>query len=169
MQEAAGKAADPNDLNFDIFRQGDRTRPIASALSTASATLQLPSGVYEVTADYAGARLGQSASLASFEVKEGQSVDTTINLKVGRVQVEIDDAPGRLSAKERVSAQLFPAGQRDQTISSVAATNPLSLVAPAGGSYDIVLQLDTLQLVLPPLTIGEGVTSTLKVNASDFK
>ncbi len=168
--EAAGKPADTNLTTFYIYRPGDRSSSVAQGLFANTDKFQLPPGQYEVVAQYYTTDLDKINPPTILQVTEGQSSSVSINLHAGRVEVQVNDAPGQITDKNRVTAYAYPVGKRDSSFASVVYVNPLSLIVPAGVPFDVDIALDNGQhLTLSNQVVQEGQALTLNVNVSDFK
>jgi hypothetical protein len=167
--EAVGKAADVGLTTFYIYRSGDRSTVVAQGLFVNTGKFQLPPGRYEVIAQYFTTDLDKINPPTVWQVTEGQLGTASINLHAGRVQIQVNDAPGQLTDKNRVVGYAYLAGQRDRSISSIVYVNPMSLIVPAGVAVDIDITLDGKHLTFNNQIVQEGQTLTLNVNASDFK
>lgn len=167
--EASGKALDIRQFIFYLTPPGKPQNHIVTGAFMDAATVQLSPGRYDVIGDYAGTGLARAGAIATVEVKEGQSIAQTIDLKLARLRVEVYDAPGQLSTASRVNAWAYPAGTRDTSFASVYGQNPLELIVRAGTAYDVVVRLDGKQLELNSISLEEGATKIVQVNAGDFK
>jgi hypothetical protein len=166
--EAAGRPAEAANLVFYLTPVGDPATRSATVALLNTATLQLAPGSYEVIADYAGTGLLRAGPVATVQVKEGESLAQSIDLKLARLRVEVYDAPGRLSAVA-ASAWAYPAGTRADSFAAVYGQNPLELIVRAESAYDVVVRLDGKELVLEGVALGEGATQVRQVQAGDFK
>ena len=168
--EATGKPADTNLLTYYLYPRGQRDTAVAGGLYIDSATFEIPPGSYDIVAHYGDSAFDKFMPATPLEVTEGQSTEQTINLKAGRIRIEVDDAPGQLTDKDRLTARAYPAGQPDSGFATAIYHNPLEFVLQSDTLYDIVIELDNkTQLVLTNQTIKEGDLLELKVNAGDFK
>jgi hypothetical protein len=171
--EAAGQPVADGNYGFSIrvYHPNDLNSAAATVIVTSTATLQLAPATYQVQVDFPGTNLfKQVQSAQTFEVKAGQSLAYTVDLKLGHVQVEVDDELGQAIAAARVNANAFPAGNPDTPFAFTYGANPADLVLQAGTSYNLVLTLDNGQrLTLPNQQVREGQTQLIKVNVRDFK
>jgi hypothetical protein len=154
---------------FYLTPPGDPQDHIVTGAFLDSATLQLPPGTYDVIADYAGTNLAHAGSVGTVQVTAGQSIAQTINLKLSRLHIEVYDAPVKLSAAPRVGASAFAAGTRDNGFATVYGANPVDLIVRAGSAYDVVVKLDSKTYTLNGVSLPEGATKVIQINASDFK
>lgn len=166
--EASAKAVDIKNFIFYLTPPGESQNHVVVGAFMDTATFQLSPGTFDVFADYTGTGLVRSA-VATVEVKEGESLAQTIDLKLARVRVEVYDAPGQLSAGARVSAWAYPTGTRDSSFATVYGANPLELIVRAGLAYDLVTKLDGRTFELDNISLEEGTMRLIKLNASDFK
>jgi flagellar hook assembly protein FlgD len=170
--EATGKPADANRLGFYIVPHGERDyrRAIVGILYLNTALLQLHPGTYDVIADYDHTNLEAAGPVgAPFEVKEGQRVSEVVDLRLGRLRVEVSDGSGRRIDDSHVSFRVSPPGKPDEYSPSADGTDPLGLPLVAGRLQDALLELnDGKRLVVPGQTVNEGETLVLKVKVDDF-
>jgi len=167
--EASGRALDAKQFVFYLTPPGEPQNHVVTGAFMDAATLQLSPGRYDVIGDYASTGLARAGAIATVEVQEGQSIAQIIDLKLARLRVEVYDAPGQLSTASRVNAWAYPAGTRDTSFTSVYGQNPLELIVRAGVAYDVVVRLDGKQLELNSISLEEGATKMVQVNAGDFK
>jgi hypothetical protein len=168
--EAAGKPADVGLTTYYIYRAGDRSMSVAQGLFVNTGKFQLPVGNYEVIVLYFNTNLDKVNPPARLQIAEGQQSSAAINLHAGRIQIQVNDAPGQATDKNRVVAYAYPAGKREAVSASAIYINPLTLIVPAGVPFDVDISLDTgKHLILTNQIVQEGQTITVQVNASDFK
>jgi hypothetical protein len=171
--EAAGKpVADGNySFAFRLYHPDNLNAIMASVIVTNTATLQLAPGTYQVQVDFPDTNLiRQVQSANTFEVKAGQSLDYVVNLKLGHMRVEVDDALGQAIGAARLNANAYPTGNPDTPFAFSYSANPADLALQAGTSYNLVLTLDTGQkLTLTNQQVREGEVQPIKVNIRDFK
>ncbi len=173
--EATGKSADEKLVSFCIVPQGQRdcTNRVLLASGINSVQALLPVGVYEVIPDYSGTSLRNLGPAGSpLEVKEGQSVSQTINLKLGRIQVQVLDASGQPIKFERLQISAFLPGKREtrEAFSRAISLTPVDLVVQADVPYEVEIVLDgAKKVVLTGQTVNEGETRTLMLKETDFK
>ena len=167
--EATGKPADAKNINLFIYPHGDSSKLAAGTITINSATFQLLPGSYDVVADYANTNLRKQGPIATFQVTAGESVAQTIDLKLGRIDIQVYDASGQLVDGNRLTVQVYPAGTRDTSFAFASLANPLELTVLSDTNYDVVATLDGKKLELAGQSVKEGDTLLLKLNASDFK
>ncbi|MGB8643973.1 MAG: FlgD immunoglobulin-like domain containing protein, partial [Anaerolineae bacterium] len=167
--EAAGKPAEPQSISLTLYPHGNSVTPAADMISVNSATLQLLPGSYDVIADYAHTTLRKQGPIATVQIAAGQSTAQTIDLRLGRIDIQVYDASGQLVDGNRLSAQAYPAGKRDASFASDSLANPVELILLSDTSYDLVVTLDGKTVELTGQSVKEGATQVLKLNASDFK
>ncbi len=167
--EAAGKALDAKQFIFYLTPPGESQNHVVTGAFMDAATLQLSPGQYDVIGDYASTGLARAGAIATVEVKRGESLAQTIDLKLARFRVEVYDAPGQLSAAPRVSAWAYPAGTRENSFHAVSGANPLELIVRAGNACDVVVKLDNKTYTLNGVSLPAGATKVIPIAASDFK
>ena len=168
--EATGKPTDNNLLTFYIYPRGQRDTRIGGGLYIDSGTYEIPAGSYDVVAGYSDSAFEKFLPATPLEVTEGQATEVTVNLKAARLHLEVDDAPGQLTVKDRLTVRAYPAGQPDTNFASSGFHNPLDLVLQSDTAYDIVIELDNkTQYTLTNQTIKEGDTLAVTLNTGDFK
>jgi hypothetical protein len=171
--EAANKPVPDGNYSFAfrIYHAEDLNYFIAAVIVTSTATLQLAPGSYVVKADYPGTNLQKQDQRAqTFEVKSGQSLAYTFDLKLGHLWVEVDDDQGQPVAADQVTASASPAATPNATFADAYNTNPSDLPLQAGVTYTVVITLNTgRQLTLANQQVREGDVQTIKVYTRDFK
>ncbi|MEP7358958.1 MAG: hypothetical protein ABI847_17040 [Anaerolineales bacterium] len=171
--EAAGKPYVDTEFRFAfrVYSQGQRTGELAWVIVTSTVTLQLPPGTYDVVVDFPDTNLAQLEQPGqSFEVKAGQTEAVTIDLKLGRLQVEVDDAAGRPVDPVGIFVYADLAEQPDQEFSFSFNFNPANLPMRAGVAYTFRIGLgDGRSLALGAQQVGEGEVKLVKVSEADFK
>jgi Tol biopolymer transport system component len=170
VQEAAGKIAAPGKVSFNVYRQEDLTDSVAHVL-TDTATFLLAEGEYEVVPAYDGTELEKAGPIGEpIEVKYGQSVEHTLDLKLGHISVEVRDANGQPVDPDGLSANVYPAGRQDEAFSQASTTNPLLLPVRADTLYDVIVEMkDGTKVSVQGVQVKEGETVTLEANAKDAK
>ncbi len=170
LEEASGKAAAPGKVSFAVYAQGYLTNSVAYAL-TDTAQLLLAEATYVVVAAYDGTALEKAGPVGEpIEVKYGQNIDRTIDLKLGNIAVDVLDAGGQPLASVGLMATAYPAGQQDLFFSQVYNSNPLELPVRADTPYDVVVQTrDGKKLVVSSQQIKEGESLMLEVHEQDMK
>ena len=113
LLEATGKPAQTSNLILTLYPHGNLTEAVGTTIGTASATLQLPAGSYDAFANYPYTSLQAQGALATFQVAAGTASTETINLKLGKIEIQVNDASGQPIDKSGLSASAFPAGKRD--------------------------------------------------------
>jgi hypothetical protein len=138
---------------------------------TDTMTLQLAAGRYVLQAQYPRAELSlQNLPPMTFEVRAGESLDYTFDLKLGHLSVEVDDAAGQPIDPAQLNATATRPGNPNQFLASSFSENPADLPLVAGQRYDILIQLaDGRHLTLTDQHVTEGETRTVKVSLGDFK
>ena len=171
--ESTGKPVSGDNYSFALrlHPMSDPTTIAATMIVTNTATLLLKPDRYQVQAAYPDTNLyGVEQSSQTFEVAAGQAIEYTLNLKLGHLEVTVNDAAGQLLEAAQVTAYAYPAGQRDQPFAFAYNTNPGRLPLQAGEVYDVEIVLDTGQkLVVPQQQVGDGETRQLQVSAADFQ
>ncbi len=79
------------------------------------------------------------------------------------------DAPNKPSEGARVSASAYPSGSHENSWATLYGVNPFDLVVRAGATYDVVFSLDGKNYEMDGLSLPEGATKNIQINASDFK
>lgn len=168
--EAAGKAADAENLIFTIYPQSDRALSAATALYANHETFLLPPGEYEVAANYYGNghESGESTG-SSFRVIEGQSIASSVNLQPGRIRIQVQVASGQVVPADEVVVNAYPAGQRDTSAATIYNQNPAEIFLRSKTVYDLVIDFNGKQVMVAGQSVNEGESMSFKLNASDFK
>src|SRR5205085_7550802 len=131
---------------------------------TNTATLQLPAGIYDVVVNFPNTDLVKwDQPGQSFEVTPGQSNSYTVNLKLGRLYVEVVDPAGQPIDPAGLFAFVYPAAQPEKEFGYSFSLNPVDLPLQAGVSYNIRLGLgDGRTLDLIGQQVGEGEIHQIK-------
>jgi hypothetical protein len=169
--EAADMPADPARTEFFISQRGQPENAAVTDLFVFVNSTQalLPAGSYDIGVEYSGTELRRYDPVGSFEITEGETITTTVNLKFGHLRLEVVDGNGAQVNKAQLSVSAYPAGARDTVFGQVYSANPLDLALRAGTSYDLVVSVGDRKLTLPAQSVGEGQVRTLRLNVSDFK
>lgn len=167
--EADGKPAQPSNLLLSIYPHGNLTDTVGTILGTSSGTLELPAGSYDAVADYPQTNLLSQGAVATFQVAAGTAGSETINLKLGRITIQVNDASGKPIDPSGLGAQAFTAGTLNVPFSSAYNTNPLELPVRGDTLYDIQVQWNGKVQTVTGQSVKEGATLTLTLNAADFK
>jgi hypothetical protein len=173
LHESAGKpfANLEGGFAYRVFQQGDRENAIVSVILTNTATLQLPGGFYDVVVDVPNTELiSWEQPGQTFEVTPGQSGQVTINLGLGRLQIEVVDEAGQPVPTADMYAYAYPTDQPDREFAYSLIANPLELPLRAGVSYDIWITLASeAKLALADQQVQEGELRRVTVSVADFK
>ncbi len=160
--EADNIPARDADVQMKIYKPGDTNNVIADASYANKADIALKPGTYQAVIKYANLI---EVTAPTFEIKEGQSLPQTINLHVGRIQLQVTDASGKAADDSLIQLKIYAQGNRNTEVTNASYTNKADL-ALKPGKYEIVLKYgDKPEIVSPVFEIKEGqtVTQILKV------
>jgi hypothetical protein len=164
--EAVGKPMDTDNLALRIYPSGTTTQTAATILFTNTATISLTAGTYDVFGDVSDTRLMQRGPLATFQVREGQTTQADLDLKLARAQIEVDGPDGKPVDPDSVYVGAYPAGTTDEQFSFAPRMNPANVLVLADTPWDFAVMVNNRQVTLiANQSLREGETLKLHVNA----
>lgn len=169
FSEASGKRADPLGLTFDVLPAGatDPQTRVAGDLYAAESQARLRPGAYTARVLYFG---NEPVYSAPFEAREGATTTVQINLRMGRIEVEVVDGAGVRLAPTSVTMSLYDTARDERPMLGSIYDNPATFIAPAGKTYRLVVNgPNNTRAEVRGIQASEGQTKRVQVGSAELR
>ncbi|WJW66433.1 protein kinase [Candidatus Chlorohelix allophototropha] len=160
VQESVGKSAKASDVYVRVYTQDDHNTVITQDGGANKLSFVLRPGTYDLEVSYSN---NIKQTLPPVEIKEGQTVSKSINLGIGKAQLDVFEVEGKTAKTSDVYVRVYKKDDPNTVITQDGGANKLSFTLLPGTYILEVSYANGIKQNGAPIEIKEGQTTSQTV------